>query len=214
MGRSQDQKGQRGERSAAESLRNHYFACDAARAPRKDRGDIEGGSVVGVGAHVEVKSYAKHAVYKFMEQAVAQKGDDQWPLLILKANNKKNHLYVIRDVDILDFVRGYLTNRARLWKLEPTSEIETQSSTVSRVSPSGEVSLTSSSSPKHPAQPFEESPLSASSSATWTRSTGKTESSVTQPGLEAASSSPDARAEASSPSTGTSESTERTSRAS
>lgn len=134
MGRSQDRKGAEGERDAAKNLQRYYHADDAERAPRKDRGDLEGSTVHGVNAHVEVKNLARHAVYQHVEQAVRQKQDGDWPLVMLKGNYKRNWLYVIRDVDVQNFVRGYLINRGRTWT-EPTSPTRSSSSRVSTTLP-------------------------------------------------------------------------------
>lgn len=194
MGKKSDDKGQRGERAAAENLRNFYFADDAERAPRKDRWDVCGPegrdaeTIQGVGAHVEVKSFEKHAAYKFVEQAVEQKISRDWPLVMLHANYKPNWLYVIRDVDILDFVRGYLTNRARQWpKRELKSETTPSSLRGSSSSPfkpgsSGDTLL----SEELVAQRFEEWNAILSSSRTSTPSTGSADQSETrtEPGAE------------------------------
>jgi hypothetical protein len=168
LGRPSDDKGQRGELGAAENLRNFYFARDAKRAPRKELHDIMGEETIeGIGAHVEVKSHAKHSAYTYMEQAVAQKRHDHWPLVILKANRKKNHLYVIRDVDILDFVRGYLINREKLWKVTEPVSGRSRSLSTARITPkSGEVDTGKRSpSPDLGEQPSAGLPPTTSSSA-------------------------------------------------
>ena len=191
MGRSQDRKGADGERAAAQNLREFYFADDAERAPRKDRGDLEGAETVrGVGMHAEVKSHAKHAAYKFIEQAVSQKGADEWPLVMLHGNYKKNWLYVIRDVDILDFVRGYLRNRRRAWTRNSPFTPTSSSSRTLTSPPSGEdasdgIELLSE---ELVSQRFEEWRRTTSSSPTSIKSSGSGETSGGKPGLEPESS--------------------------
>jgi Holliday junction resolvase len=87
MGRSQREKGKRGERELAEVLRTMGFP---ARRGQQFRGGPDSPDVVGVpGLHIECKRAETFSLYAALAQADAEKGDGEIPVVMHRRNGER-----------------------------------------------------------------------------------------------------------------------------
>jgi hypothetical protein len=87
LGRSQREKGKRGERAAAEVLRALGFTD--CRRGRQYAGHPDAPDVVGIpGAHLEVKVRQAGNVTRWLEEAAEDGGPERVPLVMHKRNGE------------------------------------------------------------------------------------------------------------------------------
>lgn len=113
MGRSQREKGKRGERECAQKLRD-IFGVQAIRAAQAN-GKFSEDVLAGLpGCYHEVKFYARHSVLRWMEQAEKDCGD-QVPLVFLRENGNPEWYVLMRLTDAGRFASSVIsTPKARL----------------------------------------------------------------------------------------------------
>lgn len=86
MGKSQRDKGKRGERELAKEL-NKLFDLECRRGQQFC--GIEGDDVVGLpGCHVECKRVEKFQLYPSLEQSVNDSSPEDVPIVVTRRNNK------------------------------------------------------------------------------------------------------------------------------
>lgn len=110
MVRSRD-KGKRGELEARDMVRTHWHAPDCERTAQvsgKFASDILNALD---NAHVEVKFHARLGVFRFLEQALKDKQDSEYPVLLLRETGQKRWLVAFPIEDTERFVSDYLRNR-------------------------------------------------------------------------------------------------------
>ena len=104
MGKSQREKGKRGEREAKEAL-NKLFGLAAIRAAQSNgkwSEDILNGLS---GFYHEVKFYARHSVLRWMKQAEKDCGNDA-PIIMLRENGDPEFYLLIRMKDSYRFMES------------------------------------------------------------------------------------------------------------
>lgn len=96
-------KGCRGEREACELLRSHGIE---ARRGQQFKGSPDSPDVVSdlVGYHLEVKRVESFNAYKALEQAVADMGDGEKPVVLHKRNSKPWLVVMLAD-DVLPMLK-------------------------------------------------------------------------------------------------------------
>lgn len=113
MGRSQREKGKRGERECAKKLQE-LFGVQAIRAAQAN-GKFSEDVLAGLpGCYHEVKFYARHSVLRWMDQAEKDCGD-QVPLVFLRENGNPEWYVLMRLTDAGRFASSVIsTPKARL----------------------------------------------------------------------------------------------------
>jgi hypothetical protein len=107
-------KGARGELEASKEAANHWFASECYRTAQRDGKETADISKALPGAHVEVKRRKKIAATHFMDQAIRDKAEEEFPVVLMR-QDRGDWLVMIRLEDTLRFVRGYLKNRQEVW---------------------------------------------------------------------------------------------------
>lgn len=111
MGRMQRQKGKRGEREAAAELAV-VFNCEARRGVQYQGGPDSPDVVLqGVNVHVECKRTETLNVYKALEQASEDAGEDKTPIVWHRRNGKRSVAIVHVD-DLVTLAREIVATRA------------------------------------------------------------------------------------------------------
>lgn len=93
---------------------NHWFAPDCFRSAQRDGKETADIKKALPGCHVEVKRRKKIAATHFMEQAMRDKVEEDFPLVLMR-EDRGDWLVMFRIEDSLNFVKGYLKNRYH-WK--------------------------------------------------------------------------------------------------
>jgi len=103
-------KGCRGEREACELLRSHGIT---ARRGQQFKGSPDSPDVVSglAGYHLEVKRTESFNAYKALEQALADKGEGEAPLVLHKRNSKPWLVIMLAD-DVLPMLREKAAEKA------------------------------------------------------------------------------------------------------
>ena len=111
MGRMQRQKGKRGEREAAAELAV-VFACEARRGVQYQGGPDSPDVVLqGVAVHVECKRTETLNVYKALEQASEDAGEDKTPIVWHRRNGKRS-VVIVDTEHLVALARAIVAARA------------------------------------------------------------------------------------------------------
>lgn len=103
MGKMSKEKGKRGEREFCSLLRSAGFG--SARRGRQFKGTPDSPDVVGLeGWHVEVKRTEALSVYAAYDQAYADAGDCDIPVVAHRRNDKP-WLVILRAEDLLSLIK-------------------------------------------------------------------------------------------------------------
>lgn len=111
MGRSQREKGKRGEREAAAEVRRWWLAPGARRTQQVDGGlaaDLVGALPE---AHVEVKRRSGIAAVRFLDQADADRRPHEYPVVLLREDGGE-WLILLRLADSQRFAQSIAANAA------------------------------------------------------------------------------------------------------
>lgn len=114
MGKNSRSIGARFEREAARLCREHFYSPGAYRtAQRTGLGGTADISDALPNGHVECKKRDSMAVYNFFDQADEDKSQDQFSLVLLRANHRPT-LVCFRIDDTSRFVEDILSNHAEV----------------------------------------------------------------------------------------------------
>ena len=138
------------ERDACEEMRAHWFSPEecvrSAQAAGKLAADVTKDCLPG--NHIEVKSRKAMAVWRYLNQAIEDKKQDEGAVVLMRADARRkgqggNFIVCFRIEDTLSFIRGYLINRNKVWKHPSPSNSPTKSmaSIWSLMAPEGGISL-------------------------------------------------------------------------
>lgn len=106
-------KGARGEREARDIAREYLHASEAYRTQQfcGTNGDSDVSGVFD-DCHVEVKRLKKIGVFRFLDQAMRDKRDGEFPMLMVK-EDRGPWLICFRPQDAQKFVDGFIENLKR-----------------------------------------------------------------------------------------------------
>lgn len=103
MGRSQREKGKRGEREAA-ALLFRLFGLESRRTAQR-RGDQTADVDCGRNVHIEVKRRAGIAAIRFLEQAEKDHAPETIPFVLLREDNDTEWSILVRASRLKELVR-------------------------------------------------------------------------------------------------------------
>lgn len=107
-------KGARGELEACKEVAKWWLAKEAYRSAQRDGKETADIKQALPEAHVEVKRHKRIAATKFMDQAIRDMAEGEFPVVLMR-QDRGGWLVMLRVEDTLPFVRGYLKNRQVVW---------------------------------------------------------------------------------------------------
>lgn len=104
MGKSQREKGKRGERELAGKLREYGFDCRRGQQYCGASGDAD---VIGIdGIHIECKRTERLQLYEALEQAVRDSREGEKPV-VMHRKNKCEWVAILRLEDFCEILREW-----------------------------------------------------------------------------------------------------------